>query len=253
MGHPKVSIIIPVGGKGRLANFQLVLAALLNQTMQQLEVIVLEHSPVPLYQRQLPSSVKYHHVPMADDEEEFNKSRLFNKGVERARAPIIMLHDADILVPQDYVENTFRCLEDSTEAIRPLRLLFYLTEKQTEYLRNNHKIQPGLDIELVAQNSRGGSVMLRKETYQQIGGHDERFTGWGGEDQEFLERLQTRKLFRGGLLPALHLWHPVAQKKANRDGNLGLLAELRKIEPARRVKLLNAHNTSNAQTRRQVS
>ena len=251
--HPRVSVIIPVGGEDRLANFQLVLNSLLHQSEGNLEVIVLEHSPCALYGKQLPEGVVYQRFEMEIAGEEFNKSRLFNIGVEKSQAPIVMLHDADILVSKDYIETAISHLENGVEAIRPLRFLFYLTEDATTHLCAHHRLTPKLDIENVAQNSQGGSVLMLKEVYQQIGGHDERFQGWGGEDLEFLERLRTRKLFRGGMMPAFHLWHPPAEKKANKSGNLELLNRLRKVVPVDRVSLLRTRNSGVSHLERQVS
>ena len=41
-----------------------------------------------------------------------------------------------------------------------------------------------------------------------IGGFDEGFVDWGGEDDEFYDRCGLLGHCRSGYLPFLHLWHP---------------------------------------------
>jgi len=65
----------------------------------------------------------------------------------------------------------------------------------------------------VIQNVRGGSVAITREAYDTIGGFDESFVGWGGEDLEFWERAETRRATRFGYLPMIHLWHAAQPEK----------------------------------------
>ena len=81
-------------------------------------------------------------------------------------------------------------------------------------------------VAFVHQNNPGLATVIRRETYFEIGGHDERFEGWGGEDVEFLDRLRTRKLYPGSFLPAIHLWHPPAPQKQSGHRNNELLRRI---------------------------
>ena len=70
--------------------------------------------------------------------------------------------------------------------------------------------------EAIVQNlEAGGSVAITPEAYNRIGGMDESFIGWGGEDNEFWERAQTCKVWPYGYLPLVHLWHHSQPDKSN--------------------------------------
>ena len=47
----------------------------------------------------------------------------------------------------------------------------------------------------------------------QLGGWDERFIGWGGEDDALTYKVQRKRISTLELdeVPALHLWHPRPQ------------------------------------------
>jgi len=62
-------------------------------------------------------------------------------------------------------------------------------------------------------------VAVRRSTYWDIGGHDEGYVGWGGEDTEFLDRLRTRPMSEAGWMPVLHVWHAAAEKKSSGERN----------------------------------
>ena len=56
-----------------------------------------------------------------------------------------------------------------------------------------------------ADKPRGNPIT--RTGYERIGGLDESFIGWGGEDNEFWERAQTLRVWPWANLPLVHLWH----------------------------------------------
>jgi hypothetical protein len=73
-----------------------------------------------------------------------------------------------------------------------------------------------------------------------MGGFDERFTGWGGEDDEFFDRCRSLNHYGFGHLPFIHLWHPpqAAKVTGGREHNLAMLAERLNIPPEARIREL---------------
>jgi len=83
------------------------------------------------------------------------------------------------------------------------------------------------------------SIAITRDGYQRIGGMDEGFIGWGGEDNEFWERCQTLKLWPYGALPLVHLWHPAQPGKYQADNQtLKRYRDLSKIPPEIRIERL---------------
>jgi GT2 family glycosyltransferase len=82
-------------------------------------------------------------------------------------------------------------------------------------------------------------VVITRQAYQQIGGFDENFIGWGGEDNEFWERALTRNAWPWGFLPLLHLWHE-AQPGKDRENPHGAsrYRDLSRIPPGERIRTL---------------
>jgi GT2 family glycosyltransferase len=102
--------------------------------------------------------------------------------------------------------------------------------QRTGELRTEHGVKD------IMQNFPGGSLGVRREVYHAIGGMDESFEGWGGEDNEFLDRLNTTNVFQGGFLPAVHLWHASRPSKGVADNpRLALLARKREQSPEERI------------------
>jgi GT2 family glycosyltransferase len=65
----------------------------------------------------------------------------------------------------------------------------------------------------VNQNWPGGTIAVRRQTFDEIGGFDEEFVGWGGEDNEFFDRCLSRRFWRHAHLPFVHLWHAEQPRK----------------------------------------
>jgi predicted glycosyltransferase involved in capsule biosynthesis len=90
----------------------------------------------------------------------------------------------------------------------------------------------------------GGSIAITRAAYLAIGGMDEGFVGWGGEDNEFWERAQTLRVWSYGCLPYVHLWHPSQPRKYD-SANPTLIRyqSLTAIDPHKRIELLVSSNS----------
>lgn len=225
-GVPSVSAVVPVRGTDRLQALAFVAAALRAVGGPASEVLVCEHDVAPRLERDWPEGVRHVFVPAAAGEA-FNKSKALNAGALAARHSTLLLHDADVWPPEDYVARGLELMaQGGWEAVRPIRFLFLLDAESSRRALDSASVQGVREVAKVQQNNPGLSAFVRKDVYLEIGGHDERFTGWGWEDVEFLDRLKTRRLHPGSFLPAVHLWHDVPPAKKVRDWNSERLAEI---------------------------
>ncbi len=236
--NPSVSVVIPVSGSDRRRAFEAVLSSFLAQDAIAPEMVVVESGERPEYAAGLPPHVRYLHLPPQPGERGFSRARTFNAGVALSSGACLVLHDADIVVPRTYLKAVVARLRGGWDALQPLRYLFYLGEQDSlQFISAAGAFCPRRIAE-VRQNFSGGSVAATRAAYLAIGGYDEDFSGWGGEDSEFLDRLETVRLFRGAFAPAVHLWHSPQERGGSGDGNAGLLSEKRRASaPERAAKL----------------
>ena len=234
---PKASVLIAIGGTDRLPQFRTVLASLRGQACDSQEIIVVEQSHEPELEKTLPSDVRYIHDPQPVGVE-FNKSRALNVAARQALGRYLLIHDADYVVPQDYVGECCRVLRQ-VQGIRPSRLNFHLNQESTKQFTSRRQLPSRAVCDFIVQNNPT-PMAVRAECYGDIGGHDESFIGWGGEDVEFLSRLRTRTVSEGGWLPVIHLWHPPAPRKASGDRNQQQQDELLGTDPAVRIEHLRS-------------
>jgi hypothetical protein len=200
---PEITFVVPFRGAARLPALRATLASLHAQREMAVECIVVEQD-ARAYAVDLPAGVRHVHLP---DGGEWRKSRALNVGVSRARAPIVICHDADILVPDAYARQAREVIESGFEVAQLGRLLFYLDATVSADVIAAGSLQGRQRPLSAKQNWPGGSIVICRSTYLDLGGFDESFTGWGGEDNEFFDRCLSRPFWRYGYLPFVHLWH----------------------------------------------
>jgi N-terminal domain of galactosyltransferase/Glycosyl transferase family 2 len=231
---PKISIILPVGGRDRIPLFLCVLKAFFGQTVKDIEILAVEHSATPDFRDVCPPSVNYLFLPRSEGQQ-FNKSLAMNAAVSAAQAPAVLLHDADVVPPARYLESILEILGNGWDAVRPIRFTFELDRCASEAFMNGDGRMIPAKVAEIRANNPGLSTALTKDVYAALGGHDERFEGWGGEDAEFLDRLKTVRLFPGEYCPAIHLWHHPASKKATGDRNTDIYSLVSAATTAERI------------------
>jgi len=218
--QPEVSFIIGHRGMARLPHLLATLESIAGQHGASFECIVVEQETESQLAGHLPSWVRHIHTPPPAPDMPYCRSWAFNIGVRQARGKALVLHDNDMLVPADYAAQILARINQGYEVVNLKRFIFYLKESHTRAVFAGRASLTEEAPEAIVQNlEAGGSIAITREAYERIGGMDESFIGWGGEDNEFWERAQTCKVWSYGCLPIVHLWHAAQPGKYQGDNN----------------------------------
>jgi hypothetical protein len=235
---PKVSFLIGHRGLERLPNLLATLRSIAGQSGTPIECIVIEQSFTKEIETQLPSWVRYLHTPVPPNLD-YCRSATFNAAVPIAHGEVIIAHDNDMLVPERYASEVVARVKEGWQFIDLKRFIFYLTEEDTRAIFDGAPLRRDHATTIV-QNLKGGSIAATKDAYLAVGGFDEDFVGWGGEDLEFWERARAYgRVYEYGYLPIVHLWHRAQAGKVDRDAPAQRrYEELRAIAPEERIRRL---------------
>lgn len=242
--NPQVSFVIGHRGSSRLPHLLTTLRTIAAQRGVNCECIVVEQSDKEEVKLHLPSWVRYIHTKPPVPEMPYCRSWTLNVGARIARGALLVFHDNDMLVPMDYAAEMWRRYRDGYEVINLKRFVFYLDELETKQLFDTSTLAPGARSETIIQNlEAGGSVAVCRNAFLSVGGFDESFVGWGGEDNEFWERAQTRRVWPYGYLPIVHLWHPAQPRKWDAaNPTLQHYQGLSRMPPEQRIAELSSRN-----------
>lgn len=170
----------------------------------------------------------------------FNKSWGLNVATRFARTPWLIFADADLMLPAG-LDETLDLVARGIEVVKPYNRLLDLSENETRDL--DHGVMPNAIIDPHAGGSgrkhlgehivlAGGIFAIQSGTYARLGGFDERFLGWGGEDNAMTLKIQRARPSVVQLdAAALHLFHPrdtdKLQSSPHYPSNLRLLETYR--------------------------
>lgn len=156
------------------------------------------------------------------DTELFSRSQAINNAAKKATRDVFVISDSDIIYEPSLIYKSIEQLNNYAWVI-PYQRIHYIDEQSTNQLLKEKPICP-TKIELIANivdatNSplydgyifTGGINVLPRKDFEFIGGFDERFLGWGGEDDAFNAAMSTLCGHYGRLdTDIYHLWHPPA-------------------------------------------
>jgi len=171
-------------------------------------------------------STKDPHIP-------FSKSTAINSAYAKCQGDILVILDADGYIE---VEAILLCAKKIRRALErgkrlwfvPYRQFYRLTEKASQKMLKSKPchaykfpVPPNpLDIQDTSGSQYGhwygaGIQMMPREAFEKVGGWDERFRGWGGEDHGAMRATDTlywpHKTLPGQFL---HIWHPMISSES---------------------------------------
>jgi hypothetical protein len=231
--EPVVSFVIGHRGVSRLQHLLMTLRSIAGQSGVAIECIVIEQDRERLIESRLPPWVRY---TFTCSDTDYNRSATLNEGVGRARGEIVILHDGDTLVPSRYAYEVLAHAREGAEFVDLKRFVFYLRPDETERLFGSGE-PPVAVPSTVTQNGKGVSIAASKRAYIDIGGYDDEFVGWGGEDNDFWDRARAHgNVYEFGYLPMIHLHHEAQKGKGERAAPaVKRYYDIRSIPPEERI------------------
>lgn len=145
-------------------------------------------------------------------EEPFNRGAARNSAFHESNGDTLVIADADTLMPKEQLYDALELvLSGEAPWVIPYSVYYNLLEPETT------KILKDFDVEISEPTtwehrlteSVAGILVVPGAAYKLVGGYDERFKGWGGEDRAFdfaLDTLWGKKVRLEGFVE--HLWHP---------------------------------------------
>lgn len=229
---PEVLVVIPfrdrdTGGR-RLRNLLACLLSLRDQSAPRdsYHVTVVESDDVPRWREVIePYADSYR---FAKKSGRFNKSWAMNAGVVHAPGDpaVICLLDADVLADRDFIaRNAARYRRPGMMGHLPYRDMFCLDPDSTSWaIRDRLHRRAARPAEdhlrgFLLRRPPGLCFWVRAESFHRIHGMDERYEGWGGEDNDFAYRLDFNAAVDVFDDQQLHLFHPPASL-LREDGRL---------------------------------
>ena len=241
-----VAVVIPfrdtTTSRTRLRNVLACLRALADQSLapHTYRIVVVEADAEPRWADALrPHVDEYVHLPWSGH---FNTAGAVNVGVARASAdaPLLCILDGDVLVDRDFLRrNAARFTRRGQQAHLPYRDALCLDADSSSrairarVLAGHERAEESELRGVKLRRPPGHCVWVRRSLFDRVGGMDERFVGWGGEDLDFVFRLDVVGAVDRFDDPLLHLDHdrPQTQEGGRRFYAGRTLLSWRPIDP----------------------
>lgn len=152
-------------------------------------------------------------------DEVFNRSKSRNIGVKKSKNEYLLIADADTLPYKKFVEQGIYQLDKGSHWLFLYdELEYYNADKRSsERILNRNPIDTITPREILWEHkitAWAGQILIRKSDFFKAGGYDERFTGWGYEDNAFQVACDViiggHSRIRNGW--TIHIWHPYSHQ-----------------------------------------
>jgi glycosyltransferase involved in cell wall biosynthesis len=141
----------------------------------------------------------------------FSRSGSRNDGVSKTDGEIVVVIDSDNYIDISQIEKAIDAASNNNVLIKPNSKFGYVSEESTQNFYNGKKVS----LDLVEFQSppasffHGGAYVIKRSLWDFVGGMDEEFIGYGGEDDAFhisCESKLGKTIWIKGY--DYHLYHP---------------------------------------------
>jgi glycosyltransferase involved in cell wall biosynthesis len=183
---------------------------------------------VAAFRKTAPFPLKFYTHP----HDGFQLARCRNSGIRASVAPYVLFTDGDCIFPLDHLRRHLDArrrgvaragdcirIDQATseridaDAIRTGAFLEWIDRREHKSLRKTHIKSLGYQFFRHAHKPKltGWNMAIWREDLEHVNGFDEKFRGWGCEDDDLAARLRlsgVRIATALGYTHGYHLWHP---------------------------------------------
>lgn len=151
----------------------------------------------------------------------FNRSAALNEAFQKSSGSVVIVADADTSFDYDSVSVAIEVAEAASRWVLPYDVYYNLLPLETSVMLTqppSSKFREPAKWQHRLTDSVSGVVVVPRAAFEAVGGFDERFRNWGGEDRAFAASLDVlwSPMYR---VPGavMHLWHPEGLRFQNPD------------------------------------
>lgn len=166
------------------------LLAVLNhiQSAHNISILVLEQDSKPTHELRRELLNRNINYQFLYNPGLFNRSWGYNCGLNIVHQNKIILADNDIILNNNDLVEGLNYL-NNYDIVKPFTKVYDLTSEDTINCIHDNKYQISNTSKERQHSIAGGLLMLTRGSFFLVGGYDERFEGWGGEDNEMYLNL----------------------------------------------------------------
>lgn len=161
----------------------------------------------------------------------WSKGKAIASALRKAEGDRLVIADADSFTEPGPLESAVESLEEFQWSVPHKTVIRLDADSSERVLGGATPIAKGLARPRYRGTIGGGLIVVRRSLYDELGGIDPRFKGWGGEDLTFgwmLLLLGGPFMRYGGYL--WHLWHqPETTNLRGSEASEALVAEYRAV------------------------
>lgn len=204
---PSISVIVPLRNLERQGAAETVINHIRSQLFPNIEIIICEQDEKNNFSLANVMPCQYFLAKSKYSNMPFTKAIAVNLGVTKATYSRIILQDADIACPSNYVSKVYYLL-NNYEGVHIGAKVMYIDKDSSKNAIAKGSINNKLKCERAVGYFEGGSLACTKSAFFKIGGFNEIFEGYGVEDCDFFDRLKNfTKFFNTRTEDFVHLWH----------------------------------------------
>jgi cellulose synthase/poly-beta-1,6-N-acetylglucosamine synthase-like glycosyltransferase len=149
-------------------------------------------------------------VPCDSGHDPFSRSASKNLGASLVADDILVFLDADTMIPPQQIHDAVDLAREG-HMVHPYTEYHGMAQRQSHYIVHGQANPTADTSDWNISWATGGSIVMYREMFFDLGGYDEAYTDWGFEDISLIILGKNRgielKRIEGN---AYHLWHPRA-------------------------------------------